>query len=203
MSTGTDIDDVESWRGTFGDGYVGKELTLWRGRPSVWLALRYWLVGFLILIVLKLSVVAAFLATLGTNIMALIPFFAAIPAGTAMIVTYGVTLGIPLILSIRLLFISYEITNQRVVRKSGVLSRAIQMVELYRVRDLDVYLPFSQRILGVGAVRIYSTDHTLPELHLVGQPHAEKIWNLIRKQVKMSKTKAGVRVLESVDVGMS
>lgn len=203
MSSDSDIDDTDSYKGAFGDGYVGEEATLWRGRPSIWLAIRYWFVGFAFLAVLKMTVVAAFIGAVASNAMLLFPFLALIPAGSAMIAAYVVALGIPFILTLRLLFISYEITNQRVVRKSGVFSRSIQMVELFRVRDLDVWLPFTQRILGVGVVRIYSTDHTLPVLHLVGQPHAEQIWNVLRKQVKISKTKAGVRVLESVDVGMS
>lgn len=209
-----DHDIADEPSGDFGEGYIGQEKTLWRGRPSLRLAIRYWLVGGVVVFALSgqfmaelmslyvVNKVADFAGFFAPDLKNFLSIYISAKLGLQLI-SIWIPLAIPLWNTLQLLFTEYEITNQRLVRRYGVFSRSIHMVELFRIRDLFVELPFTQRILGLGVVRVFSTDHTLPQLPLIGQTQPELIANRLRKLVRVNKTKAGVRVLESVDVGGS
>ncbi len=63
----------------------------------------------------------------------------------------------------------YRLTNERLIRVSGVLTKETDEVELYRIRDTRVHQSLPQRLVGLGDVEVNSTDasgsfflHNLP-----------------------------------------
>ena len=58
----------------------------------------------------------------------------------------------------------YELTNQRLKMHSGVLSKRIEELELYRVRDTQFEQPFFLRLFGLGNVILLTTDTSSPEV---------------------------------------
>jgi len=66
----------------------------------------------------------------------------------------------------------YELTTQRLRLVTGVFSKHIDELELYRVRDTSLYQSFLARLVGIGTVTVISADVTHPELplKLIRQP---------------------------------
>lgn len=57
----------------------------------------------------------------------------------------------------------YEVTSQRFRVTSGVLSRRIEEVELYRVKDSAFRQSLFQRLFGLGSVALVTSDATTPD----------------------------------------
>src|SRR5262245_22435098 len=78
-----------------------------------------------------------------------------------------ITLGIWLLpLWWRSLGVRYRVTTRRIVVETGVLSKRLEQVDLYRINDYAVERPFSQRLLNTGNLLLKTVDKTTPELNL-------------------------------------
>lgn len=78
----------------------------------------------------------------------------------------------------------YCVTSERVLVTSGVFSKSIQQIELYRVRDLAVEYPLVLRLFGKGSISLLSTDKTSPQLVVAGIDNAAAIKEEIRFAVE-------------------
>src|SRR5262245_51437586 len=79
------------------------------------------------------------------------------------------TLGIWAIVSwVKTRGIHYKITSQRVVIESGVFSKRMEQIDLYRIVDYVVERPFGQRMLGTGNLVLETMDKTTPEVKVTG-----------------------------------
>ncbi len=56
-----------------------------------------------------------------------------------------------------------RVTTQRVVHTVGLISKHLEEVEFYRVKDTKFEQTVLQRIVGVGTVTLFSDDPTAPE----------------------------------------
>jgi uncharacterized membrane protein YdbT with pleckstrin-like domain len=75
---------------------------------------------------------------------------------------------------------SYVLTSQRIIVTSGVFSRRVEEVELYRIRDIELQATFLERLCGVATVRVHSTDRTSPVLAITGVQKAGTLKESIR-----------------------
>src|SRR5262245_45086690 len=79
------------------------------------------------------------------------------------------TVGLWLIpLYLRSLGTHYRVTTRRVVVETGVLSKHLEQVDLYRISDYAVDRPFTQRLLGTGNLLLSTLDKSAPEIGLRG-----------------------------------
>src|SRR5688572_33381487 len=60
----------------------------------------------------------------------------------------------------------YEVTSERISHEFGVLSKRVEEVELYRVKDTAFDQPFWLRLVGLGHVVLRSSDRSDPVLVL-------------------------------------
>ena len=90
----------------------------------------------------------------------------------------------------------YELTNQRLKMHSGVLSKKIEEIELYRVRDTQFEQPFFLRLFGLGNVILFTTDSTSPDIILPAIPNAQGVREQIRNAVEETRDSKRVRVSE-------
>lgn len=90
----------------------------------------------------------------------------------------------------------YEITNERIKHRHGVLNKTVNEIELYRVRDYQVQQPFWLRLVGCGNVVVISADRTTDALVLWAVKESEHISNTIRELVEASRRARGVRDLD-------
>jgi uncharacterized membrane protein YdbT with pleckstrin-like domain len=93
---------------------------------------------------------------------------------------------------------TYKITSQRIVIDSGIFSKKLDQVDLYRVNDFQVERPFWQRVMGTGNLRLLTTDKTNPEVLLWGvHTDVVQLYERVRVAVAAAKQAAGVRVVDN------
>ena len=106
------------------------------------------------------------------------------------------TFFIPLIIYLKTRFTVYEVTNQRIKLKTGILNQEIDECELYRVRDYKIAKPFFQRIFGLGNIELVTSDRSNSNINLNGIKDPENLYNLIRDNVEKIRRKTGTRELD-------
>ena len=106
------------------------------------------------------------------------------------------TLFVPIIIYFKTRFTVYEVTDQRIKLKTGILSQEIDECELYRVRDYRVVKPFFQRIFGLGRIELVTSDRSNSNINLDGIKDPENLYNLIRDNVEKIRRKTGTRELD-------
>ena len=106
------------------------------------------------------------------------------------------TLFVPIIIYLRTRFTVYEVTDQRIKLKTGILNQEIDECELYRVRDYKIVKPFFQRIFGLGKIELVTSDRSNSNINLNGIKDPENLYNLIRDNVEKTRRKTGTRELD-------
>ena len=106
------------------------------------------------------------------------------------------TLFVPIIIYLKTRFTVYEVTDQRIKLKTGILSQEIDECELYRVRDYKIVKPFFQRIFGLGKIELVTSDRSNSNINLNGIKDPENLYNLIRDNVEKTRRKTGTRELD-------
>jgi len=68
----------------------------------------------------------------------------------------------------RRLGVEYELTTQRFIHKTGILTRRADRIEVIDIDDVSYSQGPVQRAFGVGKIVIISSDRSHPELTMVG-----------------------------------
>jgi uncharacterized membrane protein YdbT with pleckstrin-like domain len=122
---------------------------------------------------------------------ALVPSFTTLLAA---ILTLGLWL---LVRWFRTLGTSYRITTHRIVVETGVLSKKLEQIDLYRVADYTVERPFGQRIMGTGNLLLKTFDKTTPELNVLNiKTDVVKLYESVRAATEADKARRGVRMVD-------
>jgi uncharacterized membrane protein YdbT with pleckstrin-like domain len=92
--------------------------------------------------------------------------------------------------------IEYVVTNQRVRIISGIFSKDIQEIELFRVKDTMAQQSFFLRLFGLGTITILSGDERQPRVVLSGIPQAVELREKLRQEVMTLRQRFGVREVD-------
>ena len=96
----------------------------------------------------------------------------------------------------------YRITDQRVVVESGLLSKRLDKIDLYRIHDYVVERPLGQRMLGTGNLILSTQDRSTPAVRLYGlSTDVVALYERLRAATEAEKRRRGVRVLDADPVG--
>ena len=90
----------------------------------------------------------------------------------------------------------YTLTDQRLKFTRGVLSRATDDLELYRVRDTGFQQGFIERLLDLGDIVLYTTDASTPTVTLSFINDADGVREKIRRLVEARRDAKRVRSLD-------
>ena len=93
----------------------------------------------------------------------------------------------------------YTLTNERLLIESGVLNKSQDTLELYRVRDLQVFEPFWLRLFGLQNIHLLATDLTTENLMLDYIPSSLNLRDKFRECVEECRRRKGVREI-GVDI---
>ncbi len=88
---------------------------------------------------------------------------------------------------------SYTLTTGQLRERHGVLNRATDSLELYRIKDVRVINPLLFRPLGLGHVQVDSSDRTTPRTLLKAIKNADQVGKLILREAEKLRVKKGVR----------
>ena len=106
------------------------------------------------------------------------------------------TLIVPIIIYLKTRFTVYEVTDERIKLKTGILSQEIDECELYRIRDYKIVKPFFQRIFGLGNIELITSDRSNLRINLNGIKDPENLYNIIRDNVEKVRRKTGTREID-------
>lgn len=90
----------------------------------------------------------------------------------------------------------YEITNERVRVRRGILTKRTDELELYRANDTSLIEPLSLRMLGLGTIEIRTADATTPTVYLHAIRGARRVREDLRRFIEECRDKKRVRVTE-------
>jgi uncharacterized membrane protein YdbT with pleckstrin-like domain len=90
----------------------------------------------------------------------------------------------------------YKLTGRTIDLESGVFSKRIETVQLWRVQDIDFQQSFMDRIFGVANIHITTTDRSTPEIDLRGLPASREVFESLKDAADLARQQ---RVLGVVD----
>jgi hypothetical protein len=92
----------------------------------------------------------------------------------------------------------YKLTNERLMIEHGFVGRRTEEIDLYRVNDVAVKQNPAERVIGVGDVRVVTTDASAPEkrLHNVREP--DRVKDLIREAARAERQRRRVLLRDEV-----
>lgn len=105
------------------------------------------------------------------------------------------------VLLLRLLYqqlsVRYMLTNQRLVHEHGVLWRKIDRIEVIDIDDVTFTQGPIERTMGIGSVKVTSSDQSTPEFSLVGIEDVRDVAAMIDNARRQERRKRGLHI-ESV-----
>lgn len=157
-----------------------QERTVWEGRPSQVINLGAYLLWGLVVVVS--AVLGIWFRASGYVWLAVLP------------ILVGLFMMLWKYLDVRVRRI--ELTTERVRTYRGILSKQIDELEIYRIKDSRVLQPLYLRIFGLGTVQLETSDRTNPEvrLHAIRDPRGLR--EQIRKYVEIQRDRKRVREVD-------
>jgi membrane protein YdbS with pleckstrin-like domain len=104
---------------------------------------------------------------------------AVIPAGLAAIFMFGVTLYRR--------SIKFRVTNTVIETESGIISKRIDVLQLWRCRDVRYKQNLVDRILGIAHVEVFAQDATTAHLEIVGLPASRQLFEQLRDSIEIQR----------------
>ena len=102
----------------------------------------------------------------------ILPFFLAFLAFLTVPISLGLIVVIWLVgavvYGVRRFGVHYELTSQRFIHQTGILTRNTDRIEVIDIDDVSFTQGPIQRMLGVGRITITSSDRSHPLLHMIG-----------------------------------
>jgi membrane protein YdbS with pleckstrin-like domain len=150
--------------------------TLYQGVPSWKAFLGYYVLsGFAaVALIAILNMISGSGAALTTKILNTL-----IPAGGAAIFMFGVTLYRK---SIR-----FRVTNTIIETERGLLSKKIDVLQLWRCKDVRYKQNLIDRILGIAHIEVFASDATTSHLEIVGMPASRQLFEQLRDSIEIQR----------------
>ena len=89
-------------------------------------------------------------------------------------------------------FTTYVITDKKIVIRKGFLNIKEEKIELYRIVDMSMDLPLSQRIFKCGTINLVSKDVTSPSTSLKQVKDPYKVHKILEESIAAQKKDYGV-----------
>ncbi|MBO7257736.1 MAG: PH domain-containing protein [Alphaproteobacteria bacterium] len=110
------------------------------------------------------------------------------------IVTLGIFL---LILYFKRIFRAYVLTNQRLIVITGIFSKRVDEIELFRIVDSSTSQSLIDRWAGIGNIYVSSTDRT-GDILMEKIPSPYLVRDSLRQNYTYARQKKGTVVLENL-----
>jgi uncharacterized membrane protein YdbT with pleckstrin-like domain/DNA-directed RNA polymerase subunit RPC12/RpoP len=92
----------------------------------------------------------------------------------------------------------YTLTTERLFVRRGLLSKRIEEVELFRVKDVKVVQSALERMLGFGDVTVYSSDDSMPVFHIASVSRPVEVKEEIREFYRAARRREKVATTEFI-----
>lgn len=94
--------------------------------------------------------------------------------------------------------IRYRLTTQRIIVETGMFSKRMDQIDIYRINDYVVERPFGQRLAGTGNLVLTAMDRSTPDVRIDGlKTDVMALYERLRTATEEAKRARGVRVLDN------
>ena len=116
----------------------------------------------------------------------------------ALCLAYGLGLIIILFKWLANISAQYELTNQRLLIRRGIILKRVDEIELFRIKDVRVDYSLINQLTGIGTITLRSSDVTSAGRDFVIRdiPNATEIRETIRTLVDEARQRRGVREVD-------
>ena len=92
----------------------------------------------------------------------------------------------------------YEVTEERLIIRRGIVSKSIDEIELYRIKDIKIDFSLINQVAGIGRLTIASSDETTRagDLVIAGIDRAQERRETLRRLVDAARQKRNVREID-------
>ena len=99
-------------------------------------------------------------------------------------------------------FTRYILTDKKLVIRKGFFNIREDKIELYRIMDMSMNLPITQRLFKCGTVHLVSKDVSVPNLDIKQVRNPYEVYNLIETNIETQKKNDGVLGRDIVGAAM-
>lgn len=94
----------------------------------------------------------------------------------------------------------YEVTEERLIVRRGIINKSIDEIELYRIKDVRIDFTIVNQLAGIGRICISSSDETTRDGDLVMRDieRARERREQLRRLVDTARQKRQVREIDMV-----
>ena len=103
----------------------------------------------------------------------------AIPLGAAFVVGFGITL--------KRRSMKFRVMTTAIEVERGLIGRRIDVVQLWRIRDVVYRQSIIDRLLGIAHIEVLATDAETPDLRIVGMPASRQLFEQLRDAIEIQR----------------
>ncbi len=94
----------------------------------------------------------------------------------------------------------FEVTEERLIIRRGIIAKSVDEIELYRIKDVRINFSIINQIVGIGTICISSSDETTRNGDLVIRDveRAQARREELRRLVDTARQKRRVREIDMV-----
>ena len=81
-------------------------------------------------------------------------------------------------------FTVYKLTEEKLYVETGFLSKKEEEVRLYRIMDLTLNRPLSQRVFGLGTIHCCTADKSTPEFDIKKIKNSREVKNMLSDMIE-------------------
>jgi hypothetical protein len=90
-------------------------------------------------------------------------------------------------------FTVYYLTETKFIRRTGFFNIEEDEIDLYKITDKKLKLPFGQRMVGCGTIHICSRDTDSPESDIISVKKPREVLELLDKYINKERDRYGTR----------
>lgn len=102
-----------------------------------------------------------------------------IPLAVAAVLAFAVTL--------KRRSTKFRVTQTVIETEQGVLGKRIDVLQLWRCRDVRYRQNLADRILGIAHVEVFAQDTTNPHVEIVGMPASRQVFEHLRDAIEIQR----------------
>jgi membrane protein YdbS with pleckstrin-like domain len=83
--------------------------------------------------------------------------------------------------------IKFRVSNTVIEYERGLLSKRIDVVQLWRVKDVVYKQSLVDRVLSIAHIQVVTSDATNPNFDIVGMPASRKLFEQLRDSIEIQR----------------
>ncbi len=83
--------------------------------------------------------------------------------------------------------IKFRVTTTIIETERGLLAKRIDVLQLWRCKDVQYKQNLTDRILGIAHIVVFTSDETSPRIEIVGMPASRRLFEQLRDSIEIQR----------------